>query len=125
MNSAAPLDPLALTAKSVVAFATMPVGLKGTLPAPAGRVTTFAPEADSAFPLPSYKVEVCVPLLATHTASPGAIDTPHGLMRFGSTFRAEVPAASATRLVSEYGPLAVPAATVKVTDFAVPAQVSV
>src|SRR5258707_4481037 len=72
----------------------MPVGLNATAPAPATRFTTNGPVVGCGTPLPSYSVEVCVPLFATHAgflAGAGAIDKPHGLARCGSSVA--VPAA--------------------------------
>ena len=91
----------AVTMKSeVLPFATMPVGLNAPL-APAARLTIKGPAAGCGLPLPSYSVEVWVALFATQAGAVPGIDSPHGLMRFGSTLVAVPPAASATKFVSE------------------------
>src|SRR6516162_10380761 len=84
------------TTKSGVEFATMPVGWKGVPPGPEGRSTTSAEPAGWGTPLPSYCVEVLVPLLAMAPADPGAKTIAHGSTRCGSTVTAAVPAVSAT-----------------------------
>src|SRR5215472_17577726 len=77
----------------------MPEGLNGTLPAPLGKFTTSGPPCG--LPLPSYRVEVWVPLLETHTGVWGQNTIPQGLTRLASVVTAPRPGVSVTRLVNE------------------------
>src|SRR5579859_1942361 len=103
MNSAEP-EPLALlTTKSVLPlYSTTPLGLASAgplpVPCPCGRLTT----RDWGLPLPSYRVEVWVPLLATHTGPAGSKAMPQGFIRWLSVWAALTPVApSDTRSVAE------------------------
>src|SRR5215469_12201049 len=96
MNLAGPEVLPCVTTKSVVPFATMPVGSAGPL-SPAGMFTTRVWRR----PVPSYNVAVCVRLFATHTVAPDANTIPHGLTRFASLVAAAT-APSDTSLLKEY-----------------------
>ncbi len=73
----------------------MPVGSAG--PADGGGIATTK---DCLTPAPSYSVDVCVWLLATHIGPVGASASPQGLMRLGSV-AAAITEPSETRLVCE------------------------
>src|SRR2546423_298623 len=79
-NSEAPLCPApSETTKPSPGLNTVPVG------APPGMFTTSG-TASAGWPgvAPRYRVDVLVPLLATHTGVLGPADRPHALTRFGS-----------------------------------------
>src|ERR1700730_18362138 len=93
MKSPVPLLPPLDTTKSVLPLKTMPVGFAGP-DATAGMVTI----SDCGTPLPSYRVEVCVPLFATQTTPFGLNTMPQPFFRLGSTWAAAT-APSETRIV--------------------------
>ena len=79
----------------------MPVA-SNAVPVPlAGNDTTSGPAAGWARPLPSYKVDACVWLFATHENEIGPKATPHGFTRPASVTAAPTPEVSDTRLVDE------------------------
>src|SRR3954471_17397124 len=81
MNGLGPLALFALSTKLLPPLKTSPVGLPGPA-VPAGIATT----SDCATPLPSYSVEVDVPLSATQTKPCGLNATPQALTRCASVF---------------------------------------
>src|SRR5262249_8248050 len=89
-----------LTTKSVDdGLNTRPVG--SNVRGPALKCTTRGLETGCALPSPSYSVDVPVWLLATQAVPLRGKAMPHGLTRLESTFRASVPAESATSFVNE------------------------
>src|SRR5215472_16951628 len=112
MKAAAADVPAALTTKSAVVLATIPVGANGAPPVAGGRCTTRAPPVGCATPAPSYSVDVLVPLLAIHTGAPGRNVMPQGFTRLASTVT-EPLAVSWTRFFTTN---CVAGFTVRVTD---------
>src|SRR4051812_2821386 len=72
-NSDGPESPMCETTKPDPPLKTVPVGAPNTF-------TTNG----SGVPVPSYNVEVSVPLFATHQGVCGPATSPHAFLRFGS-----------------------------------------